>query len=123
MCSTPCRGEYGKQVVRQRARRVHLQVTVYGRDDEDLAWLSIFHRRLMPTESGHIVLVDDFSVCDDRESASVSEYWCTMPWTEAVDIDNCEPQDKDVQVSLSDDQVDLIPACTSLGNLSPESPG
>ena len=35
---------------------------VYGRDDPELGWLEHFHRRVVPLDSGHIILIDDFTV-------------------------------------------------------------
>ena len=96
---------------------------VYGRDDPDLGWLKHFHRRVVPLDSGHIILIDDFTVRDDRPDASVSEYWYTHPWEPGFDSDDCLHQDKWVDRLVGEHTLDLIPACSGLENTASESAG
>jgi len=96
---------------------------VYGRDDPDLGWLEHFHRRVLPLESGHIILMDDFSVRSDRPDAMVSEYWYTHPWLDGYDPAACEHQDKWVERFVTDTSIQLFPACSGLENAPSESAG
>jgi hypothetical protein len=96
---------------------------VYGRDDPELGWLEHFHRRVVPLASGHIVLIDDFYVRDDRPEASVSEYWYTHPWEPGFDTADCLHQYKWVDRTVGERTLDLIPACSGLENLPSESAG
>ena len=96
---------------------------VYGRDDPDLGWLEHFHRRVVPLASGHIIMIDDFYVRDDRPEASVSEYWYTHPWEPGFDPADCLHQYKWVDRSVGETTLDLLPACSGLENLASESAG
>ena len=96
---------------------------VYGRDDPELGWLEHFHRRVVPLDNGHIILIDDFTVRDDRPDASVSEYWYTHPWEPGFDADDCLHQDKWVDRLVGEHTLDLIPACSGLENTASESAG
>ena len=95
---------------------------VYGRDDPELGWLEHFHRRVVPLDSGHIILIDDFTVRDDRPDASVSEYWYTHPWEPGFDADDCLHQDKWVDRLVGEHTLDLIPACSGLENTASSPP-
>jgi hypothetical protein len=96
---------------------------VYGRDDPSLGWLKHFHRRVLPLESGHMILMDDFTVRDDRPDAMVSEYWYTQPWLEGYDRASCLHQHKWVERIVSDTSIQLYPACSGLENDASESAG
>ncbi len=96
---------------------------VYGRDDPDLGWLEHFDRTILALESGHIVIMDDFSVRADRPDARVSEYWYTYPEEPGFDIGSCRHQDKWVDRMVSETSVDLVAACSGLDDQPSESAG
>ena len=96
---------------------------VYGRDDPEYGWLEHFNRRVLPLESGHIILMDDFYVRSDRAEAEVSEYWYTMPWDEDYDPSECRHQDQLVDRTVTDNTIDLVPVCSGLENTTAESAG
>jgi hypothetical protein len=96
---------------------------VYGRDDPGLGWLEHFVRRIVPLDSGHIVIIDDFHVRADRPDARVSEYWYTKPWVPGYDTDDCVHQTKWVDRLVTDNTLDLVAACSGLENQPAESAG
>jgi hypothetical protein len=96
---------------------------VYGRDDPEYGWLEHFNRRVLPLQSGHIILMDDFAVRSDREEAEVSEYWYTQPWVEDYDPSECRHQDHWVDRTVTDGAIDLVPVCSGLDNTTAESAG
>ncbi|MGB0640202.1 MAG: hypothetical protein ACPGTU_12755, partial [Myxococcota bacterium] len=96
---------------------------VYGRDDPGYGWLEHFNRRVLPLESGHIILMDDFYVRDDRDEANVSEYWYTQPWVEDYDSSTCRHQDVWIDRTVTDTSIDLVPVCSGLENTTSESAG
>jgi len=96
---------------------------VYGRDDPGYGWLEHFNRRVLPLESGHIILMDDFYVRADRDEASVSEYWYTQPWVDGYDSSACRHQDVWVNRTVTDSVISLTPVCSGLENTTSESAG
>jgi hypothetical protein len=70
-----------------------------------------------------MILMDDFTVRDDRPDAMVSEYWYTQPWLEGYDRASCLHQHKWVERIVSDTSIQLYPACSGLENDASESAG
>ena len=86
---------------------------VYGRDDPVLGWLARFDRYLIPLPGGHMAVLDDFAVRDDRPAATVAEYWHTEiqdPVPAACDIHQTH-----VPVTLdAPEHITLTPRCHGL---------
>ncbi len=97
--------------------------TVYGRDDPALGWLEHFHRRVLPLESGHMILMDDFMVRSDRGTANVAEYWYTQPWEEVPDTSACRDTMTSIQRTVTEDAIELVPICSGLDYAVAESAG
>jgi hypothetical protein len=96
---------------------------VYGRDDVNLGWLSRFHRRLVPLESGVIVVIDDFAVRPDRGAAAVAEYWYTINEGDDEPQPDCRRQDQRIARTVQPGAIRLVPRCSGLEHMPAQSAG
>jgi len=96
---------------------------VYGRDDPDLGWFEHFNRRVLPLESGHMILIDDFMVRADRGTADVAEYFYTQPYEDVPDPSACRAAQTSMARTVTDESIVLVPICSGLDRAIAESAG
>ena len=96
---------------------------VYGRDDPELGWFEHFNRRVLPLESGHMVLIDDFMVRADRGTADVAEYFYTQPYEDVPDTSSCRASQTSIARTITDERITLVPYCAGLDYAPAESAG